>query len=67
MPLVRPLDDKIYEIRTGLPNRTARTLFFVHKEIIVLLHGFIKKTRTTPTEDLALAKKRKREYLAADE
>jgi phage-related protein len=27
----------------------------------VALHGFIKKTRTTPGEDLALARKRQKE------
>ena len=27
----------------------------------VALHGFIKKTRTTPDQDLALARKRKKE------
>ena len=27
----------------------------------VALHGFIKKTRTTPDEDLELARKRKKE------
>jgi phage-related protein len=67
MPLVRPLDDKIYEVRTNLPHRIARTLFFIHKEEIILLHGFIKKTRQTPTEELNLAKKRKLRHLAAYE
>jgi phage-related protein len=27
----------------------------------VALHGFIKKTRTTPDEDMALARKREKE------
>ena len=67
MPLVRLLEDRIYEIRTGLPDRNARTLFFVHEDVIVLLHCFIKKTRQTPADDLALAKKRKRDYLTAHE
>lgn len=65
MPLVRHLDDKVFEVRTGLPTRIARTLFFVEGAVIVLLHGFVKKTRQTPPEDLALAKKRKRDYLNA--
>ena len=67
MPLVRPLDDKIYEVRTNLPHRIARTLFFIHKEEIILLHGFIKKTRQTPSEELILAKKRKLLYLTTHE
>jgi len=33
----------------------------VYREHLVALHGFIKKTRTTPANDLALARKRKRE------
>ena len=33
----------------------------LYREHLVALHGFIKKTRTTPDEDLALARKRKKE------
>jgi phage-related protein len=65
MPLVRHLGDKIFEVRTNLPTRIARTLFFVDGAEIVLLHGFVKKTRQTPPEDLSLAGKRKRDYLNA--
>lgn len=50
------------EIRTDLPTkRTARVLLCVYREHLVALHGFIKKTRATPDEDLALARKRKKE------
>jgi phage-related protein len=63
MPLVRHLEDGIHEVRTGLSHRIARTLFFVHDETVVLLHGFIKKTRQTPADELTLAKRRKRDYL----
>jgi len=34
---------------------------------IVLLHGFIKKRQQTPVEELALARKRKKEYMQAYE
>jgi len=30
---------------------------------LVALHGFIKKTRATPVEDLALARKRQKELM----
>jgi phage-related protein len=63
MPLVRYLTNQIYEIRTHLPNRIARTLFFIESNSIVLLHGFIKKTQQTPEADLELAQIRKRSYL----
>ena len=62
MPLCRPLGNGLWEVRTDLPTRrTARVLLCVHEEHLVALHGFIKKTRTTPEADLALARKRQRE------
>ena len=62
MPLCRPMGTGLWEIRTDLPTkRTARVLLCLYQEHLVALHGFIKKTRTTPDEDLALARKRKKE------
>ena len=63
MPLVDNLGSGIWEIRSRLANRIARTLFFVHQGEIILLHGFIKKTKKTPNEDRALALRRKNAYL----
>ena len=37
--------------------------FFVNGGDIVLLHGFIKKTQKTPTEDKARALQRKNAYI----
>lgn len=62
MPLVRSLGAGLWEARSGLPTRIARTLFFIHAGEIALVHGFIKKTQKTPPEDLALALKRKHAY-----
>ena len=63
MPLCRPFGDGLWEVRSNLPgNRTARLMFCLAEEKIVVLHGFIKKTRTTPDDGLALARKRKREF-----
>jgi phage-related protein len=62
MPLCRPLGHGLWEVRTDLPTkRTARVLLCLYREHLVALHGFIKKTRTTPDDDLALAQKRQRE------
>jgi phage-related protein len=62
MPLCRPMGSGLWEIRTDLPTkRTARVLLCLHQEHLVALHGFIKKTRTTPDEDLAIARKRHKE------
>jgi phage-related protein len=62
-PLVDNLGGGIWEVRSRLDNRIARTLFAVVNREIVLLHGFIKKTQKTPDDELELARKRKRQYL----
>ena len=62
-PLVDNLGDGIWEVRSSLYNRIARTLFAVVDEEIVLLHGFIKKQQKAPQDELDLAKKRKKLYL----
>lgn len=58
MPLARKLDKDLWEARSHLPHRIARVIFTVRGEVMVLLHGFIKKSQKTPASDLALAKKR---------
>ena len=65
MPLCRSMGDGIWEVRTSLPsNRIARVLFCVVQERIVILNGFIKKSQKTPDEELALARRRKKEFEA---
>ena len=60
--LLRAMGNGLWEIRTDLPTRrTARVLLCVYREHLVALHGFIKKSRAAPDEDLALARKRKKE------
>ena len=62
MPLCRPMGNGLWEVRTDLPTkRTARVLLCLHQEHLVALHGLIKKTRATPDEDLAIARKRQKE------
>ena len=62
-PLVDNLGDGLWEVRSRLDNRIARTLFAMVDQEIVLLHGFIKKQQKTPQDELELAKKRKKQYL----
>lgn len=62
MPLGRPMGYGLWEIRTDLPTkRTARVLVCLYRRHLVALHGFIKKSRTTPESDLATARKRQKE------
>jgi len=58
MPLVAHLDSGIWEVRTRLSTRIARVLFVLDEDVMVLLHGFIKKEQKTPKPDLDLAKER---------
>jgi phage-related protein len=62
MPTCRPLKDGLYEVRTNLTGgKIGRVLFYIDvRSRMVLLRGFIKKTRKTPDEDLELARKNKR-------
>jgi phage-related protein len=58
MPLVRKMEPGLWEVRVALDKRIARLLFTVESDVIVLLHGFIKKSRATPADDLNLARQR---------
>jgi phage-related protein len=62
MPLVRNLKDGMWEVRSTLPrHRIARLILCFHQQTLVVLHGFIKKTRKTPAQELELAKRRLKE------
>jgi phage-related protein len=58
MPLVRKLEQGLWEVRSNITSGTARVLFTVQGEFLVLLHGFVKKSAKTPLDDLSLARKR---------
>lgn len=61
MPVCRPLGDGLYEVRSSLTQgRIARVIFCIIAERMFLLHGFIKKTQATPSQDLNLARQQKR-------
>jgi len=63
MPLCRPLGGGLWEVRSDLTsNRIARVLFCFSEGQLIALHGFIKKTQKTPDAELALARKRMREF-----
>ena len=48
MPLVRKVDAKykLWEVRSKLASdKIARVIFTIYKDCMILLHGFIKKTK----------------------
>ena len=61
-PRVDHLRGSVWEVRTSLTKRIARTLFAVEGRQMVLLHAFIKKTQQTPNDDIKLAEKRFKEW-----
>src|SRR3954465_11413656 len=63
MPLCRPMGEGLWEVRTNLADgRIARVLFCVVEGCIVVVHGFMKKSRKIPNDDLAVARRRKKEF-----
>lgn len=58
MPLVDHVEGGIWEVRTRLDTRIARTLFMTEGGLMILLHAFIKKQQKTPRPELDLAKER---------
>lgn len=63
-PHSKPLGDGIYEIRAKLASDITRVLyFFVVNKKIILTNGFVKKTQKTPDNEIALARKYRKDYL----
>jgi phage-related protein len=58
MPLARKLNADLWEVRSRLRGRIARVIFTVQDDLMILLHGLIKKSQKTPISDLNTAKKR---------
>jgi len=61
MPVCRPMGGGLFEVRTELKNTIARVLFSISDVQMLLLHGFIKKTKGTPNKELDIAKRRLKE------
>jgi phage-related protein len=62
MPRVRKLAPDVWEVRSLLIEGIARTLFTIDGELMVLLHGFIKKSQKTPMHELQVSQQRLKKY-----
>jgi len=62
MPLVEKIAPGLWETRSRVPDGIARTLFTVDGDLMILLHGFIKKTQRIPLKELNTARARLRQY-----
>ena len=62
-PYSKSLKDGIFEIRAKQGTDISRVLyFFVVDRKIILTNGFVKKTQKTPSEEIELAKKYRKDY-----
>lgn len=62
--LSKHLKDGIFELRTKLGSNIVRTLYFFHKnKIIVITNAFVKKTQKTPTKEIDRAIFSRKRYL----
>lgn len=62
-PLVGSLGRGLWEVRSRLGERITRVIFCVDGKVMVLLHGFVKKTQKTPIYELELAINRKNQLM----
>lgn len=60
-PLVDGLGQGLYEVRTKVHRNAFRVFFCIEEGVVWLLHAIVKKSRTAPRADIALARKRKKE------
>jgi phage-related protein len=62
MPHSRALGGGLFELRWHARETTGRALYcYLSGGRIIVLHTFLKKTRRTPSAELALARRRLRE------
>jgi phage-related protein len=59
MPIVRKMENGLFEVPVRLASGNARILFTVSEGEMVLLHGFIKQSAKTAQSDLGLARRRR--------
>lgn len=63
-PYSKPLGDGIFELRAKVGTDISRVLsFFYYEGRIVLTHGFVKKTKKTPSSEIEYAKKCRKAFL----
>ncbi len=62
MPLVEKIKPFLWEVRSKFPNGIARVLFTIDGTVMILLHGFIKKSQKIPKNELKTALSRLKEY-----
>lgn len=65
MPLIRKISKDLWEVRSHVIDGIARVFFTVDGGYMVLLHGFIKNSQKTPSNELKTATDRLSKYKGA--
>jgi phage-related protein len=58
MPLIRKMERGLWEVRSNISTGIARVFFTVTDGLMILLHGFVKKSQKTPQNELDTARRR---------
>ena len=53
----------LWELKIKSRNSAYRIFYFFSGKLIILVHGFVKKTEDTPKGDIQLAERRRNEWL----
>jgi phage-related protein len=60
MPVCKDLKNGLLEVKTELDRKICRILFAIYGARMILFHGFIKKSQSTPRAEMTTALDRKR-------
>ena len=64
-PYTKHITNELWELRIQFNHDISRIFYYIVSEAkIILLHGFIKKTRRTPFAEIKIAEKRLSDYKA---
>ena len=64
--LSKKLGQDLWEIRSRLSKRTVRIFFTQKDNLMVLLHGFVKKTQEIPRQELKKGQRRRNQWHKED-
>jgi phage-related protein len=63
-PLCLPIGEGLFELRVGHKDIARVLWFFQYGRRIIAVRCFVKKSRKTPQDELALARRRMNDYLS---
>jgi phage-related protein len=58
LPLIRKMERGLWDVRSNISTGIARVFFTVKDAMMILLHGFVKKSQKSPPNELDTARRR---------